>query len=60
MITEPEQALAIVESGDADAVLIGRAGLRDPSWALRAAHETGLDRSEIPYPDSYWRASWRR
>jgi len=53
MITEPSQALSIVEGGDADAVLIGRAGLREPSWPQRAADETGAD---IPYPDSYWRA----
>ncbi|MDO5511525.1 NADH:flavin oxidoreductase/NADH oxidase [Corynebacterium sp.] len=55
MITEPEQAASILEQGRADAVLIGRAGLRDASWPLRAAQE-----NEIPYPDSYWRATPRR
>jgi 2,4-dienoyl-CoA reductase-like NADH-dependent reductase (Old Yellow Enzyme family) len=37
LITEPEQAEAIVASGKADAVLLARAFLRDPYWARHAA-----------------------
>ena len=39
LITEPEQADAIVRSGDADVVLLARELLRDPHWPLRAARE---------------------
>jgi 2,4-dienoyl-CoA reductase-like NADH-dependent reductase (Old Yellow Enzyme family) len=41
LITEPEQAEAIVSDGRADAVLLGRALLRDPNWALHAANALG-------------------
>ena len=37
MITDPAQADAIVRTGQADFVLIGRESLRDPQWPLRAA-----------------------
>jgi 2,4-dienoyl-CoA reductase-like NADH-dependent reductase (Old Yellow Enzyme family) len=37
LITEPEQAEAIIASGQADAVLLARAFLRDPYWARHAA-----------------------
>ncbi len=60
MITEPEQAEEILREERADVTLIGRAALRESGWALRAAHELGLERDEIPYPGSYWRATWRR
>ncbi|QGU05858.1 NADH:flavin oxidoreductase/NADH oxidase [Corynebacterium comes] len=56
MITDPEQAEQILDDSLADAVLIGRAALRDAAWPLRAAHELGIDREKIPYPGSYWRA----
>lgn len=59
MITESGQAQDIVTGSLADAVLIGRAALRDASWPLRTAHELGRTREEIPYPGSYWRAAWR-
>ncbi|MET7352966.1 NADH:flavin oxidoreductase/NADH oxidase [Streptomyces mirabilis] len=39
MITEPEQAQAIIASGQADAVLLGRELMRNPYWARRAAKE---------------------
>lgn len=56
MITEPRQAEEILASGAADAVFIGRAMLRDPHWALRAAHELG---DEVRWPEQYARAkSW--
>src|SRR5436305_719535 len=39
MITEAKQAEEVVDSGAADEVLLARALLRDPHWALAAAHE---------------------
>lgn len=60
MITEPGQAEDVLLSGAADAVFIGRAALRDPSWANRAAHELGLTRDQIPYAPQYLRGAWRR
>ncbi|MFI5759160.1 NADH:flavin oxidoreductase/NADH oxidase [Streptomyces sp. NPDC051569] len=41
LITDPEQAEKIVANGEADAVLLGRELLRDPSWARRAAAGLG-------------------
>ncbi|WP_270938183.1 NADH:flavin oxidoreductase/NADH oxidase [Falsiroseomonas oryzae] len=41
MITEPEQAQAIVAEGKADLVLLARAVLRDPYWPIRAAAALG-------------------
>lgn len=54
LIAEPKLAASIVHRGQADAVLLGRAHLRDPHWALHAAHELGV---ELPYwPPQYQRA----
>ncbi len=41
MITEPEQAQAIVAEGKADLILLARAVLRDPYWPVRAAAALG-------------------
>ena len=41
LITTPAQAEEIVASGKADAVMLGREMLRNPRWALNAAHELG-------------------
>ncbi|MGG5820340.1 NADH:flavin oxidoreductase/NADH oxidase [Falsiroseomonas sp. HW251] len=41
MITEPEQAQAIVAEGKADMILLARAVLRDPYWPIRAAAALG-------------------
>ena len=41
LITEPEQAQAIVAEGKADLVLLARATLRDPYWPMRAAVALG-------------------
>ena len=49
-ITDPAQADAIVREGRADVVLIGRAMLRDPFWAIHAAQR--LERP-VPWPDPY-------
>ena len=56
LITEPAQAEAVVRDGDADLVLLARAMLRDPHWALRAAHELG---AEVRWPEQYLRAWFR-
>ena len=53
MITTPEQAQAIVASGEADAVLLAREFLRDPYFPLRAAHVLG---AQIDWPVQYGRA----
>jgi 2,4-dienoyl-CoA reductase-like NADH-dependent reductase (Old Yellow Enzyme family) len=55
LITTPTQANTIVTSGQADAVMLGREMLRDPHFALRAAHDLGI---ELDYwPDQYVRAA---
>jgi 2,4-dienoyl-CoA reductase-like NADH-dependent reductase (Old Yellow Enzyme family) len=43
LITEARQAEQIISSGDADAVFLARAMLRDPYWANHAAKELGAD-----------------
>lgn len=53
MITEPEQAEAIISNGEADAVFLARAFLREPYWALHAAKALGAD---APFPVQYERA----
>ncbi|MFE9663899.1 tRNA-dihydrouridine synthase [Streptomyces sp. NPDC005955] len=54
LITGAEQAERIVASGEADAVLLGRELLRNPSWAQHAARELG---TRITVPDPYLRAA---
>ncbi len=53
MITTAAEAEGIIASGAADAVLLARAFLRDPHWAIRAAVELGV---EPPGPVQYGRA----
>lgn len=53
LITEAEQAAKILANDEADAVLLGRELLRDPSWAWRAARELG---AEPRVPQQYGRA----
>lgn len=53
LITEAKQADAILQSGQISVVMIGRAGLRDPMWPLRAAHELGVE-------VDYWPAQYQR
>lgn len=53
MITDPRQAEEILAKEQADAVLIGRAMLRDPYWAYHAAKTLG---EEIRWPKQYGRA----
>lgn len=54
LITTAQQAEEIVASGKAQAVMIGRAMMRDPHWVLRAAHELNEDISY--WPPQYLRA----
>lgn len=53
LITTPTQAQHIIESGDADVVIMARELLRNPRWPLAAAHELG---QEIAWPPQYLRA----
>ncbi|MCD7440696.1 NADH:flavin oxidoreductase/NADH oxidase [Streptomyces lincolnensis] len=53
MITEVEQAEKIIANDEADAVLLGRELLRNPSWARHAARELGGD---VRVPDQYHRS----
>ncbi|GAA3517491.1 NADH:flavin oxidoreductase/NADH oxidase [Aeromicrobium panaciterrae] len=59
LITEPAQAEAILADGSADAVMLGRAAIREPAWPLRAAHELGVPPRDAPYPPQHIRGSWR-
>ncbi len=53
LITEAQQAEAIVARGEADAVFLARALLRDPYWPLHAAKALSAD---TPWPSQYARA----
>lgn len=53
LITEAGQADKIVANGEADAVLLGRELLRNPSWARHAARELG---AQVRVPDPYLRS----
>ena len=53
LITEPVQADEIIRNNRADVVLLGRAMLRDPQWALHAALSL---KQPIPAPPQYLRA----
>ncbi|HVW14564.1 MAG TPA: NADPH dehydrogenase NamA [Mucilaginibacter sp.] len=55
LITTPEQADEIIQTGQADVVLLAREMLRDPHFPLRAAHVLG---HEIKWPVQYERAKW--
>jgi 2,4-dienoyl-CoA reductase-like NADH-dependent reductase (Old Yellow Enzyme family) len=49
LITEPEQAQAIIAEGKADMVLLARGFLREPYWAMKAAVALGrTDALAIP------------
>ncbi|HZU85470.1 MAG TPA: NADH:flavin oxidoreductase/NADH oxidase [Polyangiaceae bacterium] len=54
LITEAAQADAVVSAEQADAVMLARAVLRDPYWALHAAHALGVD---VRWPSPYLRAA---
>ena len=54
-ITNGAQAEEIIASGKVDVVMAGREFLRDPHFALRAAHELGV---EVRWIDQYARGVW--
>ncbi|ACS85372.1 NADH:flavin oxidoreductase/NADH oxidase [Musicola paradisiaca] len=56
LITEPEQAEAIVATGDADAVALARAILFDPRWPWHAAARLN---AEVSVPPQFWRSEPR-
>ena len=53
LITEAHQAEEILQKGEADAVILARAMLRDPYWPIYAAKELSFD---FPWPVQYMRA----
>jgi 2,4-dienoyl-CoA reductase-like NADH-dependent reductase (Old Yellow Enzyme family) len=53
LITDPAQAQAIVEAGDADLVALARAVLWDPRWPWHAAAALG---GKVAAPPQYWRS----
>ena len=56
LITEPEQAEAIIANGEADAVSLARAMLYDPRWPWHAAAKLG---AKVSAPHQYWRCQPR-
>lgn len=54
MITEPAQANAIIENGQADFILMAREMLRDPYWPLHAAAALS---APAGWPQQYLRAA---
>jgi 2,4-dienoyl-CoA reductase-like NADH-dependent reductase (Old Yellow Enzyme family) len=56
LITEPEQAEAIVASGQADLVALARGMLFDPRWPWHAAARLG---AQVEVPHQYWRSQPR-
>jgi len=56
LITDPKQADQIIATGQADAILLARAMLRDPYWPLHAAETLGDD---VDWPKQYGRAKVR-
>ena len=54
IITSPAQAEHIINTGQADAILMAREFLREPYWPLRAAQEL---RQSVSWPVQYLRAA---
>jgi 2,4-dienoyl-CoA reductase-like NADH-dependent reductase (Old Yellow Enzyme family) len=53
LITEPEQAQAIIESGQADFVALARGMLYNPRWPWHAAAKLG---AQVQVPKQFWRS----
>jgi NADPH2 dehydrogenase len=53
LITEPQQAEAIISSGQADLVALARGFLYNPRWVWHAAAELG---ATVSAPVQYWRS----
>ena len=56
LITEPEQAEAVIVNGEADAVSLARAMLYNPRWPWHAAAKLG---AQVTAPKQYWRSQPR-
>ena len=56
LITQPEQAEAVLQAGQADLVAIARAALYDPRWGWHAAAALG---AQLPAQRQYWRSTPR-
>ena len=56
LITEPEQAEAIIANGEADAIGMARAILYNPHWPWHAAAKLG---AQVSAPRQYWRSQPR-
>ena len=59
LITAPEQAEQVLVDGSADAVMLARAVLRDPSWPQHAAYALNHDETEAP-DALYWAPQYER
>ena len=60
VITEPQQAEEILQSGGADLVAIGRELMYNPFWPLHAAEALGVDPNFALWPEQYGWAVDRR
>ena len=60
VITEPDQAEAILQEGRADLVALGREIMYNPFWPLHAAHYLGADSDCGMWPNQYRWAVQRR
>ena len=59
LIEEAAQAEQALIAGQADAIAVGRAALRDPYLPLRWAADLGVRSwDEAPWPIQYWRGTW--
>nr|WP_297430385.1 NADH:flavin oxidoreductase/NADH oxidase [uncultured Actinotalea sp.] len=68
LLTDGPQAEEVLADDGIDAVMVGRAALRDPSWVLRAAHELGVPAAAVQagadggaaplWPVQYARGAW--
>lgn len=59
LITEPQQASAIIEKGEGDIVLLARELLRNPYWPLHAAyksHHTETTKAPVQYERAFLNA----
>jgi 2,4-dienoyl-CoA reductase-like NADH-dependent reductase (Old Yellow Enzyme family) len=56
LITQPQQAEAILQAGQADLVAIARAVLYNPRWGWHAAAALG---AQVPAQRQYWRSTPR-
>lgn len=57
LITEPEQAEAIIATGEADMVALARGILYNPHWPWHAAAALG---AQVSVPKQYWRSQPHR